>query len=54
MCAAAAATCLDSLARRDDWRGGGDHHAWHDMQGGKWQEEPYKSGEMMHGVVEMA
>ena len=41
---------LGKKRRLERWR---DHHAWEDMQG-RWQEEPRKSGEMMHGGVEMA
>ena len=42
---------LDKKTRLERWR---DHHAWADMQGGKWQEELHMSGEMMHGGVEIA
>jgi len=42
---------LGKKTRLERWR---DHHAWADMQGGKWKEELYQSGEMTHGGVEMA
>jgi len=41
---------LGKKRRLERWR---DHHAREDMQGRRWQEEPHKSGEMMHGGVKM-
>ena len=54
--AAADAPRLDSVARRGDWRGRGPLVSMRGQtcKGGRGREELHKSGEMMHGGVEMA